>query len=274
MRLIQTEMNSEATTFRYALLLCTFFAAVAFGAPLRAQEAVEKEAAEKDPIATEAVENAKKALNSGPRKVWYDSANDDVRGVKMDPAAPPPTPPATAGGAGRGTTTDDSAFRVFAWIMLGVLLLFIVWIIVRAILNREREELGDGAKLQPIGKLAASARLDQLPVNLEPDVSDLLGRARWLSGQGRYNEAIVYFYAHVLVKLDQLQLIELAKGKTNRQYLREISAHAGLRPFFMQTMRTFEDSFFGGHEPDDEKCRAVIDGWPEFESQLPKGAYV
>jgi hypothetical protein len=225
-----------------------------------------------DPAVTEAVDKARTALKSASDATWYDEANDDVRTLRMKPnSAPPKPPPAPVVGSG---PTGDTAFRVFAWIMLGVVLLFIIWIIVRAILNREKEGINSTGKLQPVGKISNVSRLDQLPVNLEPDISDLLGRARWLTNQGRYSEAIVYFYAHVLVQLDQLQLIKLSKGKTNRQYLREVSAHTGLRPFFMQTMRTFEESFFGGHAPDDTKCRACIDRWPEFEQKLPKGAFV
>jgi hypothetical protein len=228
-------------------------------------------AAEIDPATTDAVGKARAALKSASGTPWYDATKDDVRTLTLKPNSPPPKPPAPVAASG---PTDDTAFRVFAWIMLGVVLLFIIWIIVRAILNREKEAVKSTGKLQPVGKISSVARLDQLPVNLEPDISDLLGRARWLTSQGRYSEAIVYFYAHVLVQLDQLQLIQLAKGKTNRQYLREVSAHSGLRPFFMQTMRTFEESFFGGHAPDDTKCRAVIDRWPEFEQKLPKGAFV
>ena len=39
----------------------------------------------------------------------------------------------------------------------------------------------------------------------------------------------------------------LAKGKTNRQYLRELQARADMAPLLATSMVAFEDVFFGGH---------------------------
>jgi hypothetical protein len=48
------------------------------------------------------------------------------------------------------------------------------------------------------------------------------------------------------VQLDQREWIELARGKTNRQYARELSqTHPDLLPIFRKSIRLFEDAFFG-----------------------------
>ena len=51
---------------------------------------------------------------------------------------------------------------------------------------------------------------------------DLLAEARRHYQAGNYGAAIVYLFSFQLVQLDQRQIIRLAKGKTNRQYLREV----------------------------------------------------
>ena len=45
--------------------------------------------------------------------------------------------------------------------------------------------------------------------------------ARLYEKRGNFNQAIIYYYSYQLVTLDRRQVIRLAKGKTNRQYLRE-----------------------------------------------------
>ena len=51
-----------------------------------------------------------------------------------------------------------------------------------------------------------------------------------------------------LVELDKQGLIRLTKGKTNRQYLREVAAIDELRQILQRTMIAFEDVFFGNKD--------------------------
>ena len=61
---------------------------------------------------------------------------------------------------------------------------------------------------------------------------------------GNYGEAIIYLFSYQLVRLDRSQLIRLAKGKTNRQYLGELQSASPLKRMLAQSMSSFEDVFF------------------------------
>ena len=63
---------------------------------------------------------------------------------------------------------------------------------------------------------------EALPFLAERPRGDLLGLARQHYEQGNYSEAIIYLFSYELVELDRGSRIQLAKGKTNRQYLREL----------------------------------------------------
>ena len=69
-----------------------------------------------------------------------------------------------------------------------------------------------------------------------------LGLLAW--NEGRFGEAILCLFGYQLVELDKHQRIRLAKGKTNRQYLREMGSGGRLRRIVEQTMVAFEDFFF------------------------------
>ena len=42
---------------------------------------------------------------------------------------------------------------------------------------------------------------------------------------GDFAQATIFLFAHMLVELDRHQLIRLARGKTNRQYLMDLETH-------------------------------------------------
>jgi hypothetical protein len=96
-------------------------------------------------------------------------------------------------------------------------------------------------------------RLEDLPFPLEPIDGDLLSAARRASEHGKYDHAIVLLFSYQLLELDRRQRIRLAKGKTNRQYLRELGARPQLAELLTTSMVAFEDVFFGGHSLDRER---------------------
>ncbi len=83
---------------------------------------------------------------------------------------------------------------------------------------------------------------------IQPQHTDLLAAARAYLAQGDLGKAIIYAFAHQLVQLDEHHLIQLTKGKTNRQYLRELKPHPEFQDLLCPTMFAFEDVFFGHHE--------------------------
>ena len=92
---------------------------------------------------------------------------------------------------------------------------------------------------------------------------DLWSEIERLYQAGDYNRAIVYLYAFQLIKLDQHQCIRLAKGKTNRVYVQELSSRPELQGLLARTMIPFESVFFGGHPLDRQAFEAC---WREAET--------
>jgi hypothetical protein len=149
-----------------------------------------------------------------------------------------------------------------AWIIIGGVLVFLAVMLIRAFLNREAKKAksSDGETVEAEDD---SDRLDALPLPaIARPKGTLLEEARRSYEQGDYNTAIVYLYSYQLVKLDQNQWIRLAKGKTNRQYLRELSARGELQSVLARTMIPFEDVYFGNHPLDRTRFEAC---WNEVE---------
>jgi hypothetical protein len=94
------------------------------------------------------------------------------------------------------------------------------------------------------------ASVEALPFMAQRPHEDLLGSARRYYEQGHYSEAIIYLFSYELVELDRFAIIELARGKTNRQYLREAGRIEAARSLLERTMLAFESAFFGRYPLD------------------------
>ena len=81
-------------------------------------------------------------------------------------------------------------------------------------------------------------------------------------------------FSFQLVELDKHHLLQLGRGKTNRQYLREV--HQGeqigirneLAAALHQTMTLFEKAFFGSYAPRPEDFEACWSAVPRFQTLL------
>jgi hypothetical protein len=189
------------------------------------------------------VQSGREAFDKSTDYPWYDKSADDVRPVglkapKEEPAAPKET---------RESVSLPGA-EIIAWIIVGVAIVAIVGMLIYAILNSEGPAPQAAKKPQ-----TQSVDLEALPVPIAAADSDLLAEARRLYGQGDFAKAMIYLYSHLLLRLDKGQLIRLAKGKTNRQYLREVGNRKSLAEYFESAMHAFESAFFGRRElPRDE----------------------
>lgn len=188
-----------------------------------------------DPVA-----DGREALNPWFGYPWYDAETDGIRRVD----APKP----------ESYTTEPlwdlstPLLQWTAWVAIGLALSAIVYLLVRAYLNRERN--AKKTEDEPVGTLD---HVESLPVPVVQSRADLLAEARRLYEQGDYGQAIAYFFGYQLVQLDKRHIIRLGRGKTNRQYLREVGARAALRGLVEETMVTFEEVYFGRREID--RCR-------------------
>lgn len=171
---------------------------------------------------------------------WYDADQDAVRPVRVKP--PKPTS-ATNQGASRGTAT---ASQGISWLAIAVVFGVAIILLARAYLNREKLP---AVRVYEQGKAAAandSTRIEALPFRIRPADNDLLEETRRQSESGHYEAAIVYLFSYQLVEMDKHQVLRLTKGKTNRQYLRDLRRQPRLSRLIEHSMVAFEEVFFGG----------------------------
>jgi hypothetical protein len=192
----------------------------------------------------------REALDQWWEYPWYDSAKDDVRTLDVKP----PTP-TNFGGFGSG---ED--LNIFVWLGIALLLLLVLVLLVRAYLRDDVAQAAADRRRQTDPR-SLIERAEALPIAVDLSKVDLLAEARRLGQQGDYSRAIVFLYSHFLLRLDQGQKIRLAAGKTNRQYLGELSS-ATLRKMLHTVMLAFEDAFFGKHRIERERFETC---WAQLE---------
>lgn len=227
----------------------------------------EVERAEPSTAAQEqSIEWGRDSLGSRWRHPWYDGSRDRVRRIDVkSPWSSPNWQP--AGGPG------FEWLVVFLWTAGLLLLAGLAYLLLRAWLQLEDKKMlgADGASQSASGAVDDAARVEALPFRITRGALDLLGEARRLYEQGNYAEAIVYLFSYQLVEMDKHQVVRLSKGKTNRQYLRELSRRRTLRQLVEQTMVAFEDVFFGNHELSRHRFESCWRRLDEFGSLLQQG---
>ena len=196
------------------------------------------------------VDDAKQALKhrSFP---WYDAANDSLRPLSA-PAAKKSQDDSkfdaesNEGSAKESPQIGDMGFSLFfRLLMWGMLVALIVGIIALVIWSmRDLDPILDPSN-EPEAAIIDLETLEALP---EPTrgVRDLLAEAGRLAAASSFESAMTFFYTWQLVQLNQRQIIEVQKGKTNRQYTHEVrESQPELTALFRQSTRLFEDAFFG-----------------------------
>ena len=227
----------RACGLRLGLLAC---AALLFGGGAGASVA----AAESDDAA---VEQGREALGSQRRFPWYDGSNDGVRRVRV--SVPLKSPQGKRKPAGGGAW-NFSWLELAAWTVVLALFAGLAYLLIRAYLDREDHATSMPAAATARAALDDAMRIEALPFRVRSGPLGLLDEARRHYEQGDFRQAIVYLFSYQLVEMDKQQIIRLAKGKTNRQYLRETRRRPSLQSLVAQTMVAFEDVFFGDHPLD------------------------
>jgi hypothetical protein len=206
-----------------------------------------------------AIEAGRQALRPLNRYPWYDPVNDGLRRVEVRPPQ-------------EVSSVEVSPALNFlllwgALAMLAVVLAALMFMILRAVRLR-RASNGNRGEALVIGE---AQRIEELPFPVARGKVSLLEQARSFYQAGNHAAAMLYLFSHQLVQLDRRQIIRLAKGKTNRQYLREVGRSEMLRQLVGQTLVAFEDVFFGQHDIDRRRFEACWSRLPEFESLLAQG---
>ncbi|MDX1945503.1 MAG: DUF4129 domain-containing protein, partial [Pirellulaceae bacterium] len=149
--------------------------------------------------------------------------------------------------------------------LLLAILALLAYLVIKAFLKNETTETMVSRVIETSRDVD---RVQALPFQLRRATGDFLAEARRLYEAGNYSEAIIYLFSHQLVALDRQHVIRLAKGKTNRQYVRETRQRPVLREILERTMVAFEDVFFGHHELSRERFEACWQRIDEFQAQL------
>ena len=211
----------------------------------------------------EAVESGRDALDrrwsSYP---WYDAEKDGVKPIEVS------APPAPREYSGDFSTGSMTLLKWLIWLLLITVVVVVVFLLLRAYFR-------DGnlrwAKHAPKpGDDEHRRRIEALPFPVKATKLDFLSLARQLYEQGQYGEAVKYLFSYQLVQLDKHRIVRLTRGKTNRQYVREI-VRRDRRPLaglIEQTMLVFEDFFFGNHPIDRLRFEAVWSRLSEFETHV------
>lgn len=180
---------------------------------------------------------------------WYDAGTDGPRAEVLPGEHPavsrergsipeaPLTPPASAGGP--SPVRLDWLNPLVLWIVLGglsVLAGALFWLLLPA--GRDAAEAGLA------DRRAAAARIEHLPVDMEP-AGDLRAAALAAARDRDFDRSVVLLFSHALVELDRHGMVQLNKGKTNRQYLREFRSHGTDRGHLGALIETFERVYFG-----------------------------
>ena len=217
---------------------------------------------------------ARKALRDAARFPWYDAEADRLRPVRVPPYEPllqpsdwnwqPPNPQPVRRGKWWWLKWIAGAFLAF-------LLFLILFLLLRALIERYRPEGGGGIAGDGNDGATEADRIESLPFRIERPQTNLLAEARRHYLAGDYGEAMIYLFSYQLVQLDKRHLIRLARGKTNRQYLRELRTSLPLRSMLSSAMVAFEDVFFGHHPLSRERFEACWNRLDEFHRliQLP-----
>lgn len=231
-------------------------------APLAAQEG------------EEAIESGREALGDFWGANWYDSSQDDLRRISVK-APPPPKP--NSGNWNWLANLFGSIGTLIKWTAICLLILLLAGIIywmVRAYYWRDRRKISSRNEGEDFDPQVEFDRVEALPVNIRRPRGNLLEEAQYHYEQGEYSEAIVYLYSYFLVQLDVKHYIHLARGKTNRQYLRELSGQTNLRNLLENSMVLFEDAFFGKRQLSREQFEFAWNRLDDFHrwTKLPAAA--
>lgn len=204
----------------------------------------------------DAVEKARESL-SKRRYPWYDSNADDYR------ALPPPREydwdwlPDWLTDWSVGESLGG-ALRTFAtaamWTLFGLLAVAVAAVLVYHLRHRipdasdEREERAAEVEVDALESLPAPVR----------HYDDFLAEAERRVAAGDLQSAVVFLHSYFLLALDRAGCIVLAKGKTNRRYLRELKdSQPRYAPLLDASIVQFERAFFGKLEVGREAFEAL-----------------
>ena len=192
----------------------------------------------------DAVATARDSLSKS-RFPWYDSSADDYRALPLPREHDWDWLPErlTNWSVGAGVRDALTSFAtVVMWTVFGALVAAGVAVLVYHLVHRIPDASDERAER------AAEITLDQLESLPAPvrRCDDFLAEAERCVAAGDLQSAVVFLHSYHLLALDRAGCIALAKGKTNRRYLRELKdSQPRYAPLLDASIVQFERAFFG-----------------------------
>jgi hypothetical protein len=226
------------------------------------------------------VKAGQRSLARLPPNNWYDAEEDNVTARNIPAEQQPPGRPGKEAAPkkqrshtpwssrlGGGTGAAFLSWTVI-WTVL-VILLVLVGLVVWGVL-RSRANLGQKPdEPRTLDEISSQVdKVEHLPFEVKRPDANLLSEARRHYEQGDFNEAIIYLFSYQLLELDKGQVIRLAKGKTNGQYLMEMRYRRPLQDILRRTVDAFEDVFFGHRKLTREQFEACWNQLSQFQMQI------
>lgn len=176
------------------------------------------------------------------------------------------------GGGGFRIPSFGEVMQFLGWVILLLVLGGLIYALIRTFLSLEpnAKALQRNAVLESEEVRTDEQRIQELPMQPQKKEGDFLSNAKSSYDAGQYAEAIVYLFSHRLLQLDRAGFIRLTRGKTNRQYLFEVTKSNELRSILGQTIVCFEDVFFGQHELSKSRFEATWSDNTQFDSIIRK----
>ena len=168
------------------------------------------------------------------------------------------------GSGNSGAWAGFGPFLVCGMSIIGAVLL--IGLIVWGFMNSRIEIGSDTDSSRPDRTIAESIR--QLPFEMDATLGDFRQQAQSAYTAGDFRKALIFLFSHVLVTLDQQKLVRLKKGKTNRQYLRELSPNPPLTGYYGDVMVPFEQTFFGDYPITKDIFEGCWQGLDEFQRSV------
>lgn len=211
---------------------------------------------------------------------WYDDQNQQLIVPDLPPLVDPQVPhrwvwkPSQAQPRKvpwRFPTLGDLASRILEVVIWIILALGCIWLLVYALqfLQNRNSQSADVVRGGHDDEAIQMQKLAELPFAADASRrGNLLDAARDMYQQGNFERAIVYLFGYQLLQLDRHQRIRLWKGKTNRQYLREVRQDAWISALLAETIDAFELVFFGHHTISREQFESCWKRMDKFHEQL------
>jgi hypothetical protein len=279
-------MNGWRQIFWLVCAIALAMTPLAVRAQETAIEAPTIQGVEEFPSDERAIELGRDALGDRNRLPWYDAERDDIRAIDVPVSdqgqfsnresrwnADPATPAKGSGTSwqGFGTFGDvlSALLKIAFWVLVIGILALLVYLLVIAYLNRENAAVASTARTTITNDVTdEQERISSLPFFMAKPRGDMLDEAMAQYQAGNYRQAVIFLYSYLLIQLDRHQQIHLARGKTNRMYLRELRHRPQLQSILERTMLAFEDVFFGNRPLSREGFEACWNQLDEFHKHV------